>query len=167
MRKYLLLLLILQLLFSCIFKNSNSQHYYQVNKSDYQGIVFSGKNVSYNIFESHNDFFYPKIEQISIAEKLIKMNIGKMNIDKLNQYDNCPVIHKNLKKYARQYIGFINEKGEKVVWINFIWKKYNSHITDMMDKEIIYFHDGCSYFWNIKVNIDKNQVYDLKINGKS
>jgi hypothetical protein len=34
-------------------------------------------------------------------------------------------------------------------------------------KELIIVNDGCSYFWNIEVNIDTETVSNLMVNGSA
>ena len=68
-----------------------------------------------------------------------------------------------MKKYKRQYVGFINDKGEKILWINFVWDK---RLTESeLSEDIISVKDGCSYYWNIKINVTTNNIFELKING--
>jgi hypothetical protein len=87
-----------------------------------------------------------------------------LNVDLLNQVDGCPVIHKKLTKYKRQYVGIINQNGDMVVWVNFIWAKDKDSIKKLGD-EIIIILDGCSYYWNVKVNLSSENLFDLSING--
>jgi hypothetical protein len=72
------------------------------------------------------------------------------------------VIDRKLKKYCRQYVGFVNSKGERVIWINLFW---NKDLIDDAAKDIIRVNDGCSYYWNVGVNIDRKLICDLQVNG--
>jgi hypothetical protein len=84
-----------------------------------------------------------------------------LNAQYINQQKGCPVIHKNLSHYSRQYVGYIDQEGAKVIWINFLWSKYNDRD---LSKDVIEVHDGCSYYWNIKIDITNNRAYNLDIN---
>ena len=66
--------------------------------------------------------FTPTKEEIIKAENTLKSKLKEANRNFENQY-NSPIIHRNLKKYKRQYFGFINDKGEKILYINSLWKK--------------------------------------------
>jgi hypothetical protein len=89
-----------------------------------------------------------------------------LNKDLLNQVGNCPVIHKKLSKYKRQYVGTKTENGDKVIWINFIWSKDKDALVKLSE-EIIIVLDGCSYYWSVKVNLTTGKLFDLSINGSA
>lgn len=109
--------------------------------------------------------YTPSKEDVIQLEKLIKSDLKEVNTSLNNQGGDNPIIHRCLKKYLRQYVGFINNNGEKIVWVNFIWENNTSKAK--MSKDIIDVMDGASYYWNIKVNLSKNQLFDLSVNGTS
>lgn len=149
------------LIISILLLQSNSQ-YIEGNK--FSGYIFSKNHEVYLTIENQKERFTPSKEDIIKAELLLKNKLECENKDKLNQLNGCPVIHKKLKFYSRQYVGFVNSKNEKIIWINFIWKK---KVSDAKLKEDIYFiSDGCSNYWNIFINLDKEDLFDLRINGK-
>ena len=43
----------------------------------------------------------------------------------MNQVDNCPVINKKLKPYRRQYFGYIDSNGDKIIYVTFNWDRYS------------------------------------------
>ncbi len=136
----------------------------RVKGKGYEGYIFDS---SYNIgftFPSQKTRYTLTPENVSQVEKIITEKIKTLNKERINQGNECPIIDKNLRKYKRQYVGFTNIKEEVVVWANFVWK--NSH-KDQLDKEIIYGSDGCSHFWNVKVNITTQELFDLQINGRA
>ncbi|MEL1246871.1 hypothetical protein [Flavobacterium helocola] len=106
--------------------------------------------------------FTPTKEDIIKAENALKSKIKEVNRNFENQY-NSPIIHRNLKKYKRQYFGFINNKGEKVLYINSLWKK-NEKETKWL-RQIIMVSDGGSYYWNIEYNLDNDELMNLSVNG--
>jgi hypothetical protein len=106
--------------------------------------------------------FTPTKEEIIKAENALKSKLKEVNRNFENQY-NSPIIHKNLKKYKRQYFGFINNKGEKVLYINSLWKK-NEKETKWL-QQIIMVSDGGSYYWNIEYNLDNDELMNLSVNG--
>jgi hypothetical protein len=40
-------------------------------------------------------------------------------------------------------------------------------MKDKASKDIVCILDGCSHFWKINVNLTKEELFDLKINGSS
>lgn len=106
--------------------------------------------------------FTPTKEEIIKAENALKSKLKEVNRNFENQY-NSPIIHRNLKKYKRQYFGFINNKGEKVLYINSLWKK-NEKETKWL-QQIIMVSDGGSYYWNIEYNLDNDELMNLSVNG--
>ena len=91
----------------------------------------------------------------------MRAKLKQINYQKSDQFG--PIIHENLPKYRRQYVGNINKKGQKIIWINFLWTKENDE--SRLAKDVLYVDDGGSYYWNIKVNIVTEELTDLMING--
>ena len=102
------------------------------------------------------------MNEIIEVESLIKNQIKELNSNKINQFNGCPAIHKKLKKYKRQYFGYIDENNNKIIWVNFIWHKKTD---DDWENELQITLDNCSYFWNVKVNLTSKKVFDLIVNG--
>jgi len=133
-----------------------------INGKGYQGYIFPDSYFIMMTIKNQKERFTPTKNDVQKAEELLTKQIEILNFEQINQVGNCPIIHKNLKKYKRQYVGFVNMEGEKIIWINLIWfKDFNS----ILSKEIVSASDGCSFFWNIKVNINNESVFDLNING--
>jgi len=117
--------------------------------------------------------FTPTKEDIIAAEIILKKNIKKMNSSRMNQFGHCPVIHRHLKDYFRQYVGVINEKGEKVIHINCLWNKYTiwDRIRGYSDQRDGYkdgyttVFDGCSYYWSVNANLAEKKLFSLDVNG--
>jgi hypothetical protein len=68
----------------------------------------------------------------------------------------------NPKKYYKQIIAVVNSKGEKEVWVNCLCSIYYSPDWKTQSFMIL---DGGSCFFNLKINLSTNTVYDLMING--
>jgi hypothetical protein len=105
--------------------------------------------------------FTPSREDIDKAENALLKQLPDLNADKQNQ-DNTPVIDKNLKKYRRQYFGYINEKGDKILYINCFWKKDKGFENWM--SEMVRVDAGGSYYWYVKYNLNKDELFDLTVN---
>lgn len=99
--------------------------------------------------------------------------IQKVNNSRVNQFGKKQYIDKNLNKYFRQYIGFINKQGDSVVHINFYWDRFTifDRIKGYWDDRLKYTSDysmtldGGSRYWNINVNLTDKQLYGLFVNG--
>jgi len=107
--------------------------------------------------------FTPTRQEIDKAEKVLHNNLKTLNSQLVNQ-SSTPIIHKNLHKYKRQYFGYIDKNGDRILIINCFWS-HDKDDTDRWLKDRIIAHDGGSYYWNIKLNLDKNELFDLDING--
>ena len=66
-----------------------------------------------------------------------------------------------LRKYKRQYIPVINEKGEKEVWVNCFCQSNG----DRWKKEAVMVLDGGNCYFNLKINLSSGACYDIMVNG--
>jgi hypothetical protein len=66
--------------------------------------------------------------------------------------------------FCKQFFGAINDKGEKIILINCFCKKeldtFNKWKTDL-----VIVQDGGNCFFKMKINVDKKEFYDVRING--
>ncbi|GAB3648725.1 hypothetical protein GCM10027594_24160 [Hymenobacter agri] len=120
--------------------------------------------------------FTPSLAEVEIAENLLRHQLKAINKRRPNQQAGNPVLHRNLSKYFRQYVGFIDKNSDKIIHVNFHWNRYN--IIDRMNN-YIYFNDsridyesdysivmdGGSYYWGINANITQRKLTDLSVNG--
>jgi len=121
----------------------------------FTGYIFPDTHIVYPFYSESENRFTPSNTDIIFTEKFIAANIKSMSL-------SSPEIHKKLHKYTRQYVGFINDKGQRVVWVNFIWSK--SGYVDMINKDIVKVSDGGTHYWNIKMKLDSKELYDLRVN---
>ncbi|UWY26763.1 hypothetical protein N4T20_13650 [Flavobacterium sp. TR2] len=128
------------------------------------GVIFSEKYDCY-LFTNFKRFT-PNQDEINQFETLLNKNIQNININKFK-----PLIHENLNNYNRQYIGIFNEKGEKIIHINFFWREdenqpfFNKIKYDKWKTEWFEIQDGGSYYWNIKYNLIHNTFFDFRVNS--
>ena len=57
----------------------------------------------------------------------------------------------------------VNNKGEKVIWINCFCNDCNKN----WKKEIIIVKDGGDCYFNLKINLMTKKYYDFLINGNT
>lgn len=111
--------------------------------------------------ESQDGRYTPTDADIAKAEALIKKRIAYVNREHENQGGKCPVIDEHMRKYERQYVGFTDIHGYKIVWCNFIW---DASVTSKLGEDIILTRGGCGHYWRVKVNLDTEKVYGLEVN---
>ncbi|WP_161889553.1 hypothetical protein [Pontibacter russatus] len=146
-----------------------------ISNGKYRGIIFK-ENAPCFLCSFERIRFTPSIEDISAAEKILRSEIKKENNPMLNQGGGCPILHKNLGNYRRQYFGYINEAGEQIIYINLSWDRYTiidrlkgyeepDDVNWKRQREMTL--DGCSYYWEIKANLTTKELFDLNINGSA
>lgn len=117
-----------------------------------------------NYFEFISDQrFTPTRQEIDKAEIALRNNLKTSNKQLVNQ-SSTRIIHIKLNKYKRQYFGYIDKNGDRILFINCFWSKDKNSTKRWLTSEIM-FLDGGSYYWNVKFNLNKNEIFDLNING--
>lgn len=143
---------------------------FTVIKSEYikekgiEGYIFPKEYILIIPSANEKERFTPTKQNIFEVESIIKDQLSTINKSLTNQIKGCPIVNRNLKKYKRQYFGFIDANGDSIVWVNFIWGK---SISDSWKQDVVIILDGCSFYWNLKVNLNKKEAFDLQINGPS
>lgn len=152
----------------CSAQTSDSTYY--IKSKCYEGYIFPKENIIDADWMPFNDIrerYTPTNDDIIKAENILKEQLGNINKQALmNQMKGCPIIHKKLNKYKRQYFGYINSNGGKIIWINCVWYKSEDALK-LWNKKVITILDGCSYYWNIKINLSQDKLFDLIVNGSS
>jgi hypothetical protein len=116
---------------------------------------------SFELFDGPNRFT-PSKQDVEYAEDALLNQLPALNFDQFNQYDT-PIIDKNLSKYKRQYFGYYDKKRNRILFINCIWEKELKNFPWLNERVMTV--DGGSYFWNVKYNINTNELFDLDVNG--
>ena len=107
--------------------------------------------------------------EFNLVEKKIKECIGNYNSKIVAGFKKRGENRKNtkmyqimeLKNYKIQYVPYLNEKGEKEIWINGFCNNFN------MDwkKEIIYVFDGGNCYFTIRLNLSTGECIEIGTNG--
>lgn len=152
----------------------NKKKYYDHCLDSYsikaQGVVTKINRCQYKDYSFDNTFgvgcFPPelnqitlKLSQIDLAERILRDSL--VNYIQVNNINNINVEKENLKKYNRQYLGYVNKNEEVVVLILFLKHK---RLKDLSSR-VFGFRDGVD--WSIEVNIHSKKIYNLKINRNS
>lgn len=112
--------------------------------------------------ENQDGRFTPTDAEIAEAERLIQKRIAYVNRDHYNQQGMCPVIDEHMRMYRRQYVGFTNDRGDHIIWANFLW---DEQLTDeKLASDVLLTKGGCGHFWHLKCNLATKKVYGLEVN---
>ncbi|MDV0447703.1 hypothetical protein MsAg5_16140 [Methanosarcinaceae archaeon Ag5] len=65
------------------------------------------------------------------------------------------------EKYYRQYVLFLNERGEHCFWINFFCRPVGNWKASRVDVK-----NGGTCYFSIGLNIDTGKRFDFLVNGK-
>lgn len=180
MKMSLLQVLIVTLLIGCksslvILQTSDPQKV-GIKSAKYRGTAFDSSYSNEKLFLPATftlNKFTPSKQEIVLAEQILKEQIEKANQRRMNQFGRKQYIHRNLNKYFRQYAGFINENGDRVIHINFYWDRHTlfDRIKGYWDDRLEYTSDyavvmdGGSRYWNVNVNLTTKTLYNLSVNG--
>lgn len=67
--------------------------------------------------------------------------------------------------YFRQYVGYVDSKGNRIVFINAVCKSYGQKSD--LKKNWIFVLDGGSCFYQIKVDLTSKKCTDFSANGEA
>ena len=134
------------------------------NNTD-RGIIFSENRLTWPAPYKFSVRFTPSPEDVEVADKILKDNIGTIISYAKRTGTNYSLKNKNsLKKYFRQYIGGINELGERQIFINLCLKSDMSPTTDYTD--LIIGLDGGDSFITALINLDTLQLTEFTVGGQ-
>jgi hypothetical protein len=137
----------------------------KINK--YQCAIFSKQYKLPNSELPVEKRFTPNVEEIKLFENQLYSEFKEFNKNNPNQIKSKKqIIFKNLKKYRRQYLGIINENGNKIIFINFLWKKYNildaksgkKETDNSWKKEWKFIFDIGHENWYAKYNLNEKEI---------
>ncbi|MHC1705014.1 MAG: hypothetical protein AB9846_13980 [Tenuifilaceae bacterium] len=111
-------------------------------------------------------------EDFLVIEKLLKKCIDEYNPSKEKEFIELNSVNPNLNlekknfiidltRYKRQYIAMVNNIGEKVVWINC----FCNTLGNNWKEKLIFVKDGRNCYFNLKINLTREQFYELTVNG--
>jgi hypothetical protein len=138
-----------------------AEHY---QTADFDCAIFPAKalaNGTYNIPAAKR--FTPTRDDIDKAETALKTQLAALNKKKVNQLDKA--IEQILNQYQRQYYGYIDKTGNKILYINCFYKDNTFGFGKTWLNYEVQVDDGGSAYWNIKFNLKKGKLFDLRVNG--
>ena len=133
-----------------------------VNAGQFKGVIFSA-DYELPIFDhADKSRFTPTIDEVMKFEKELMGRIKEINKNRPNQGGHYgPIIDKRLSKYSRQYAGFINDRGERIIHVGLNWRRHDEE----WKTDFILVFDGGSYHWTIRYNLDKDDFFHFGVNG--
>ena len=178
--RYLSILLLLLIVCSCKANyeliETDSPDLIGIKSNKFRGTIFKDSYPFKHFYVSDIDStkrFIPTKKDIAEAERILKEQIKGLNKSKTNQFGDCPVIHRNLSKYFRQYVGFYDTDGNKMIHINFLWDRHSlkdrllgyAAPENSYNDDYATVFDGCSNYWQVNINLTTKKASDLQVNG--
>lgn len=140
-----------------------SDHSTYVKGDNFEGVIFSEKYLDSFLLHMEGEKFTPDAHYIIMAEKLLRFGLDTIK-DVGNQ---GPFVKRHIKKYLRQYFGYTNAKGEKVICINAFWNDVENKSDSHWLNDIVDVLDGGNSYWRIKINLTTHQLFDFTVNGEA
>lgn len=141
----------------------SSQETEYIKKKGYEGFIFPKEHSIWG-FPPEKGRYTPSSKDIAKIEKILKDSINT-NYVRSNQ-ERCGktlINSKTLNRYMRQYVGYLTERDEIVIWINLFKKRSIGNQNPALD--IISIQGGGYNFWSIHINITTKKLSDMRING--
>ena len=120
-------------------------------------------------FDNSRDWVFDKTYSPSTLTQDDIEKIERLMTDCVNTYnnklssDNKQYFYIDLtkEKYRRQYVAVTSKNGDKEIWINCLCQIHG----DNWKTSIIMVEDGGNCYFNLKINLTKEECYDLGVNG--
>jgi len=145
---------IIAILFMVLFTTGCNRQ----NVEDLPQVAFSTDN--YVVFSEYYDVSFLSIEgkqYTPTTEEVEKgLNLIRAFLDKQSGI-------RDFSEYKTQIISYTNNSGEKVIYANYFCSTFGADWT----KEFLSVDDGGNCFFNIKVNLQTEEVFDLIVNGEA
>ena len=139
-------------------KSHKNAYLIRTNKSI--GEVFT-ENFETDEIDKSLERFTPTIDEINQAENILKLDFKKSNKNTEGRF-----ISRNLNDYKRQYLGFINSTGDKMLHISFYLNKNRKNQNDELWQEgYMFIFDGGTSYWIAIINLKTKKVEKIAING--
>ncbi len=119
---------------------------------NFTGAIFPASYIEYAI--GSQDRFTPEQSDINKAEQALRLNIKTIS-------EPAPAIAKNLPKFYRQYLGYVNQYGERMILIN-CFQPNDLLLKKWLDHFIIV-EDNPKGFWNVEYNLEKNMFSNFYV----
>ena len=129
-----------------------------------RGVIFSEDRQPFNA-PNFSKRFTPSPEDVEVADKILKENIGTIISYAKRTGAYYSLKNKNsLKNYFHQYVGGINELGERQIFMVLCLKSNMSPRTDYTDLIIVL--DGGDTYITALINLDTLKLNEFTVGGQ-
>ena len=131
---------------------------------DFEGAIIAREQVPQleYFFEQAKGYWTPREEDAIEADHLAKEYLEKYNGGDQAVKASILAILGRLSGYRRQYVGLVEDNGNKTIWINYF---YDDGEFAYWTQNLVFVLDGGNSFFRIKVNLNKKECYGFSING--
>ncbi len=130
--------------------------------------IFKKEQLTYLHFIDIKEKFTPSISEVKQTEKILNDNMPAWTKTQYKDDFACPNIYSNMHKYCKQYAGYFNSKGEKIIYLNAFYdeEKFNGEIEKKYIPEaFIIAQDGCSNYWRTEINLNTRELLMFMVNS--
>jgi hypothetical protein len=127
------------------------------------GFIISENTNTLGLSYYEKDRYTPSLDDLSIAESIIKSNKDTIK-NAPNYFAGRKGIFGRYNSFFRQYIGFKNSKGDKIILINYVGNRKHIKYGDVSEPIVVL--DGGNNYWQAVVNINQRTLVKVYINGK-
>lgn len=136
---------------------------YVIETADFTGVMFGKDSTKLTAEDSYVNL---TAEEIVKAEKVFRRCLYKDRMD-ADSMAIDPRMIQEPTEYYRQYEGFVDEKGQKNIGIQFFTKSFaQGHGSDWKTRRIAV-EDGGNSFFSIVINIETEECYFFMVNGEA
>jgi hypothetical protein len=157
---------------------TSDQNKLGVKSNKLRGTIYKSSYPAEKIYTEFEDTlkrFTPTGNEITLVENILRSQLKHADKATPDNPINQQSIDKNLNKYFRQYVGFINNEGDKIIHINLYWEKYPlfdrwrgyDPLSKIYTSDFEMILDGGYHYWNVNVDLTKSIVERPTINGIS
>jgi len=150
---------------SCIFFTltfAEMNGFNPVKGQHYEGVIFPADYPLEYAVGSDYGRWLPGLRDIDEAEALLFSNLAESRFRDPYIKSCLPLIRENLRVYKRQYFGLLDKSGNRIVWINLFLRE-----ADNWQQELVMVDDGGYGYFNVKINLETKEVFELAINGEA
>ncbi len=122
-----------------------------ITGKQYQGYIFSKDYENRYFMRTTHQRFTPTKQDIILAESNIQQKAKSLRGNSSLNQKKC-WNYKKIHQYNRQYFGEYDENGNKIILVNFVFKKSTPSYCD--SEVVILLDDKCFVVWQDKILID-------------
>jgi hypothetical protein len=100
-------------------------------------------------------------EMMGFEKDVKQASLNQDELDRVKVFLVRAAQDNKLKVYKRQYVCVIDQKGDKLVWVNCFCQTYN----DEWRTKLFWVDDGGNCYYSFIVNLTAGNYYNLLVNG--